>query len=119
MPHKLVTQIRDAELSWKKDALCRNMPPNFFYPVGQSRAAEAQTEQAQRVCHECPVKDECLEYAVTNNERHGVWGGESEKSRMTIMRQRGLIQLRPNQRKGEWDPERNHAHKNSRNVVIH
>jgi hypothetical protein len=43
---------------------------------------------AQQVCAGCPMRSECLEHALVNNLDHGVWGGESERARRRIRRQR-------------------------------
>ena len=45
-------------------------------------------EKAKKVCQACPVKDQCLEYALKNRVDHGVWGGTSERQRRRILRAR-------------------------------
>ncbi len=44
-------------------------------------------DDAREVCFECPVKSECLEFALANGIEHGVWGGESERSRRRILKE--------------------------------
>ncbi len=62
---------------------CRGMDPDLFFPDrGESLAP------AQAICAECIVADECLEYALVNGERFGVWGGTSERERRRIRRRR-------------------------------
>lgn len=62
---------------------CRGMDPDIFFPDrGESLAP------AQAVCAECIVAEECLEYALDNGERFGVWGGTSERERRRIRRAR-------------------------------
>ena len=52
------------------------MGPELFYPNrGES------SEEAEAVCARCPVKVECLEWAVVNNEKWGVWGGTTQRKR--------------------------------------
>jgi WhiB family redox-sensing transcriptional regulator len=64
---------------------CRGMDPDIFFPDrGESLAP------AKAICDGCIVKDECLDYAVENVERFGVWGGASERERRRIRRQRAL-----------------------------
>ncbi len=62
---------------------CRGADPDVFFPdQGQS------LEPARRICAECVVRDECLEYALDNRERFGVWGGTSERERRRLRRAR-------------------------------
>ena len=62
---------------------CRGTDPNLFFPDrGES------LEPAKRICGECVVRDECLEHALLNGERFGVWGGTSERERRRLRRTR-------------------------------
>jgi WhiB family transcriptional regulator, redox-sensing transcriptional regulator len=70
---------------WMARALCRTAPPGAFFP-----SDGVGVEKARRVCAQCPVKDECLEYALTYRIDHGVWGGCSERERRRVARQRRL-----------------------------
>lgn len=60
---------------------CRGVDPKIFYPDEHTSAAAAK-----EICKHCPVRQECLEYAVTYREAHGIWGGRSEKERKKIRR---------------------------------
>ena len=42
------------------------------------------TREAKRVCLTCDVRNECLEYALQNDERFGIWGGLSERERRKL-----------------------------------
>ena len=66
---------------WMDDALCTQADPESFFPEkgGSSRAAKA-------TCRRCPVRAECLEYALTNVERFGICGGLSERERRLLIR---------------------------------
>ena len=50
----------------------------------------ASTREAKSVCAGCEVKDDCLEYALVNGEKFGIWGGLSERERRRLRRQRAL-----------------------------
>jgi WhiB family transcriptional regulator, redox-sensing transcriptional regulator len=66
---------------WQDQSLCAETDPDAFFPEkGGSTAA------AKRVCRACPVRSECLEYALANDERFGVWGGMSERERRRVDR---------------------------------
>ena len=61
---------------WMHWANCRGTDPEAFVPdKGES------SDLAKRVCGNCAVESECLEWALVNDERFGVWGGLSERQR--------------------------------------
>lgn len=67
---------------WDK-ANCLGVDPELFFPArGES------TREAKAVCLACPIVDECLEHALVNHEKFGIWGGKSERERRRIRRQR-------------------------------
>jgi len=70
-------------LSWRQHSACRGVDPEVFYPVSDEEA-----EEAKDICAECVVRQPCLEYALANRERDGVWGGATERERRRIVRQR-------------------------------
>lgn len=73
------------DLSWLRLAACRGMDPSLFHPeVGNN----ADSRFAREACRSCSVQDECLDYALANNERLGIWGGLGEKERRRVRRQR-------------------------------
>jgi len=61
---------------WMADAACRGMHTRLFFPP---RGGDARLPK--EVCASCPVRVECLDEAVRNLEKHGVWGGLSERER--------------------------------------
>jgi len=70
--------------TWTADAACRDADPAIFFVDHGGSAAEART-----ICAGCPVADDCLDYALAANERHGIWAGTTEKQRRTMSRQKG------------------------------
>ena len=61
------------------DALCAETDPDAFYPEqGES------TRAAKKICRRCELQDACLEWALENSERFGVWGGTSERERRAM-----------------------------------
>ncbi len=76
----------DTELkSWQDLANCLGVDPDLFFPE-----RGASTREAKEVCRGCVVRDDCLEYALANGEKFGIWGGLSERERRRIRRQRAL-----------------------------
>jgi WhiB family redox-sensing transcriptional regulator len=64
---------------WMSLGICRNFAPEVFFP-----ADGAGVEKARKICAVCPVKEHCLEYAVSEQIEHGVWGGMSERARRRL-----------------------------------
>jgi len=73
----------EADLTWMADGHCRHYPPAAFFPNDGVGVTEAR-----KICAECPVKSDCLEYALVNRIEHGVWGGCSERERRRILKRR-------------------------------
>ena len=69
---------------WSERSSCKGVDPDLFFPEGPSAALA----QAKEICRGCPVRNPCLDYAIDNNERFGVWGGTSERERRRITRAR-------------------------------
>ena len=72
----------DEEESWQDRALCAQTDPEAFFPE-----KGGSTREAKKICTGCEVKAECLEYALANDERFGIWGGLSERERRRIKRE--------------------------------
>jgi WhiB family redox-sensing transcriptional regulator len=70
------------DLGWQDRALCAQTDPEAFFPE-----KGGSTREAKRVCKACEVRAECLEYALENDERFGIWGGMSERERRRLKRQ--------------------------------
>jgi WhiB family redox-sensing transcriptional regulator len=78
--------LGSADYTWRKDAICRDTDPDLFFPVGSTGYALVQIDRAKRVCGECPVSQDCLQYAIDTNQDSGIWGGTSEEERRQIRR---------------------------------
>ena len=69
----------DNALAWQTDALCAQTDPEAFFPE-----KGGSTREAKKVCLTCEVRGECLEAALLNDERFGIWGGLSERERRKL-----------------------------------
>ncbi|MCG7309941.1 WhiB family transcriptional regulator [Brachybacterium halotolerans subsp. kimchii] len=78
---QLVADGEEAEVSWQERALCAQTDPEAFFPE-----KGGSTREAKKVCVSCEVRAECLEYALENDERFGIWGGLSERERRKLKR---------------------------------
>ena len=67
------------DAAWRLDALCAETDPEAFFPE-----KGGSTREAKRVCSGCAVRSDCLEYALANDERFGIWGGLSERERRRV-----------------------------------
>ena len=68
---------------WMARGNCRTVEPSLFFP-----SDGVGVEIAHQICQDCPVKEQCLEYAIYHRIDHGVWGGASERERRRIARRR-------------------------------
>ena len=73
------------EKGWQDLANCLGVDPDLFFPE-----RGASTREAKEVCRGCVVRDDCLEFALVNGEKFGIWGGMSERERRRLRRQRAI-----------------------------
>ena len=66
-------------LAWQSDSLCAQTDPEAFFPE-----KGGSTRDAKKICQSCEVRTRCLEYALENDERFGIWGGLSERERRKL-----------------------------------
>lgn len=66
---------------WHEQALCAETDPEAFFPE-----KGGSTRDAKRICQGCAVRLDCLDYALANDERFGIWGGLSERERRRLKR---------------------------------
>jgi WhiB family redox-sensing transcriptional regulator len=69
----------DNPLAWQSDSLCAQTDPEAFFPE-----KGGSTRDAKRICSSCEVRSQCLDYALQNDERFGIWGGLSERERRKL-----------------------------------
>ncbi|MFV0131206.1 WhiB family transcriptional regulator [Streptomyces sp. HMX112] len=71
---------------WRHQAQCRDEDPDLFFPIGNTGPALLQAEEAKAVCRRCPVREQCLRWALEFGQEAGVWGGLSEEERRALKR---------------------------------
>ena len=64
---------------WRDRAACRGAELHVFFP-GRGEPAEP----ARRICARCPVREPCLDYAISHGIVHGIWGGLAERDRRAL-----------------------------------
>jgi len=68
---------------WYDDAACRDADTELFFPVSDAHAADAKA-----ICASCPVREDCLEFALETRSPEGVWGGLTPIERHRLIRRR-------------------------------
>jgi WhiB family transcriptional regulator, redox-sensing transcriptional regulator len=78
----------DTRANWQDQANCLGVDPDLFFPE-----RGASTREAKEVCRGCVVRLDCLEYALVNGEKFGIWGGLSELPRVRARQRREVRHL--------------------------
>ena len=71
---------------WRSAAACRSADPELFFPISVSGPAREQAAEAKTICAICPVRRECLTFALRTGQLHGIWGGTTEDERAAASR---------------------------------
>ena len=81
----------EPENDWRTEAACRSMDAAIFFSPEHfetKQEKDAREAAAKQVCGGCPVREACLDYAVTAQEKYGIWGGLTELERRAVVRRR-------------------------------
>ena len=75
-------------MDWRELAECRKYDPEMWFPVSDEDTPKGRADRAvaQTVCFGCPVRDECLKFALDTGQVDGVWGGRTEAERRAMIR---------------------------------
>jgi WhiB family transcriptional regulator, redox-sensing transcriptional regulator len=71
---------------WRHRAACRDEDPELFFPISDVGPGARQATDAKAVCARCPVREQCLRYALDNGLDHGIFGGTTEHERRALTR---------------------------------
>ena len=74
------------DFAWRDRAACKDSHPELFFPIGSTGDALEEIDAAKAICRSCPVRKDCLAFAVETNQESGVWGGMSEDERRRLRR---------------------------------
>jgi len=74
-----------AETYWRAAAACRSRDPDLFFPVSVAGPAASQAATAKAVCARCPVRSQCLDFALSSRQSYGIWGGLTELERLQLL----------------------------------
>lgn len=79
-------ESRHLQLTWRERAACRGPQSAMFFPPARSERKQEKLDRERRakaICDGCGVQSDCLAYALTIREPHGIWGGLNEAERRT------------------------------------
>jgi WhiB family redox-sensing transcriptional regulator len=76
------------ENDWQERGACRGIDVGLFFPV-----VEHEAHEAKAVCSMCPVRARCLEFALEEGERFGIWGGYTTLERKELLGERRAVAL--------------------------
>jgi WhiB family redox-sensing transcriptional regulator len=71
----------DYSMDWRKAGACLAADPDLFFPVAAGTAASQESSRALSLCDGCPVKRQCLDFAMQTGEANGIWGGTTPEER--------------------------------------
>jgi WhiB family redox-sensing transcriptional regulator len=73
---------------WRESAACTRVAPELFFPAGKAAVIWLEALAAKRVCGGCPVRTQCLRWALDHGVSAGIWGGTTDEERR-LLRQHG------------------------------
>lgn len=75
-------------IDWREQAACADLPKAVFFDYNEGNIAprnrKGYKEMALNACSSCPVRQQCYEFAVCNNEQYGIWAGTFPKERKAL-----------------------------------
>ena len=86
-------QMWEENVQWMNEGNCSGLASkegnyDTFFPEDNVVGQKDPTARAKAICADCPVRMDCLDYAIRNHVNYGVWGGMSTKQRTQVARQR-------------------------------
>jgi WhiB family redox-sensing transcriptional regulator len=90
----------DNRAGWWARAACASADPELFFPISYSGPAQRQVARAKAICARCPIRRECLSYALDAGPIQGVWGGMTEEERHRLARRERRASAHPAQHTG-------------------
>jgi WhiB family redox-sensing transcriptional regulator len=89
-----MTAVHDVT-DWRARGACISADPDLFFPVSTAGLSRRQEARAKAVCARCPVRADCLQFALDSAQPYGVWGGLSELELARLRRSRVRARRRP------------------------
>ncbi|HEX4864445.1 MAG TPA: WhiB family transcriptional regulator [Acidimicrobiales bacterium] len=77
----MIANWNSSEEEWRSFAACRNVDPRIFFPK-----SDLFSNQGKLICSTCPVREQCLAWALATGQRDGIWGGKTSKERRRLVK---------------------------------
>ena len=74
--------------NWRAASACLTADPDLFFPIAAGTALNKQVSRALLICDGCPVRRQCLDFAMQTGEKDGIWGGTTPEERTRARRAR-------------------------------
>jgi WhiB family transcriptional regulator, redox-sensing transcriptional regulator len=71
---------------WRSAAACQSADPELFFPISDSGKSLEQVAEAKAICAGCPVRRDCLTFALRTGQVYGIWGGTTTEERAIARR---------------------------------
>lgn len=84
---KIFEHLNYNKTSWREQAACKNESPSLFFAEKNDKSFH----KAIKICNNCPVRQECLDYAIQIPERLGIWGGLGYRGRLKYAKKNNIL----------------------------
>ena len=74
--------------NWRSAGACLSADPDLFFPISSAGPGARQIAQAKVICAGCPVRRECLDFALAHDQVYGIWGGTTPDDRQRDRRRK-------------------------------
>ena len=107
MSSSRISNVEIPKFVFDDKASCSNTDPELFFPQereyinGKIYNFYENLAEAKKICESCPLRIQCLEYALKNAE-YGVWGGTTEEQRHLLRRRSGIRTPKRNKTPTTW-----------------
>lgn len=86
--------MKDIQIKPPVGGACTGKTDLFFLPAHKSREIIAKEKEAIFICEPCPIRENCLEWAL-HHEQYGIWGGTTEHQRRVLRKKRNILLRTP------------------------
>jgi WhiB family redox-sensing transcriptional regulator len=82
----VLTPVSSPPVAWRDRAICIGKT-DLMFSCTENPYPEERVAEAKELCSMCPVREDCLDFAIGLREEYGIWGGADYQERRRIIRQ--------------------------------